>query len=70
MAFINLGSGNHCKWSTDPSEQLIYIIYEKNCLNILDINKGDFLLKDRVKLKKKFYRNFYIRIILKSGQRF
>ena len=37
---------SRCRWSTDASEQLLYIKFNERYLNILDSQKGQLILKE------------------------
>ena len=43
---------NRCRWSKIPEEQLLYIKYNDNKLNILDIQKEKLILKAPILLEK------------------
>ena len=49
---------NHCRWTADLSEELLYVKYNRSSLNILDVNKNSFILKDPVELEKITNGNF------------
>lgn len=42
----------HCRWSTESSEPLLYVKYEGNKLNILDIEKKARTLPDSILINK------------------
>ena len=59
MTCTNLDGLNRCRWDTDSSEKLLYVKYDINYLNILDVNKSYFILKNPVQLEKQGHRNFF-----------
>ena len=48
---------NRCLWSTNPSEQLLYIRYMGSNLNILDVQKGKFTLNEPIRIDEGDYFN-------------
>ena len=46
--YTNLDWNNRCRWSAASSEDLLYVKYNKSNLNILDVNKGFFTLKNPI----------------------
>ena len=37
-----------CRWSSNPDEPLLFVKYDANRLNILDIEKKALILKDPI----------------------
>ena len=58
---------NRCRWVADSSQALLYVKFKYGCLNILDVNKGIFTLKDPIQLHNNEdgnFHNFYLILIL------
>ena len=58
MMSIILVWENRCRWSADSSQELVYVKYRRSFLNLLDVNKGIFALKDPVRLEREEKSNF------------
>ena len=48
LSLLYLDDRNRCRWSTDPSEQLVFVRYNRNQLNIYDVQKSMLILKNPI----------------------
>ena len=46
----SLDYAGRCRWSTNTGESLLFVKYDDNILNILDVDKQVFILKEPVQL--------------------
>ena len=42
---LEYGDSNKCRWNVTPSSPLLYVKYDINKLNVLDVEKGIFILQ-------------------------
>ena len=55
-----LDQSARCRWSTHPGESLLYVKYEGNKLNILDVEKAKhLLLNDGIELDNQSNWSFH-----------
>ena len=53
----SLDPWNHCRWSTNPDEPLLFVKYDLKLLDILDIEKKALILKSSLKIDQKSKNN-------------
>ena len=52
LTHINLDNGDRCRWISNSEEQLLYMKYDLNLLNVLDTQKGILTLDTQIFFEK------------------